>query len=183
MAVSGSGPEAAKEHPEAFVAAMRELTRRYPARRGALLPILTALQARRGHLATGDLRLAAELTGLSPAEVFSIATFYTMYRLQPAGRFPIGVCRNISCWVNGSERLVATIRDELAIGPGERTADGAFSLAEVECLGSCENAPCLEIESRYFERVTPGRLRELLRELRESALDPDAAVAAAQRTR
>jgi NADH-quinone oxidoreductase E subunit len=170
------------DHPEDFVAELRALTQRYPAKRGALLPILHALQARRGHLAPADLKLAGEITGISAAEVFSVVTFYTMFRQQPAGRFPIGVCRNIACWVNGSERLVATIGEELGLKPGERTQDGVFSLQEVECLGSCGTAPCLEIDGRYFENLDPDKVRRLIARLKQSSGDPDAAVLAAQKS-
>ena len=170
--------EAFDEADESFLGGLRELTTRYPAKRGALLPILHALQERRGHLSPADMKLAGELTGISAAEVFSVVTFYTMFRLEPAGRFPLGICRNIACWVAGSDELVATVRDELGIGPGEKTADGAFSVAEVECLGSCGTAPCLEIEGRYFETLTTGKLRALLTRLRASGAG-DAKAAAA----
>ncbi len=163
-------PEA--EHPEDFVAGLRALTTRYPKKRGAMLPILHALQERRGHLTPADLRLAGELTDVAPADVYSVVTFYTMFRMRPAGRFPIGVCRNIACWVNGSERITATLREELGIAPGERTADGRFSLAEVECLGSCGTAPCLEIDGRYFENLTPDKVRALIAELMSREPEP-----------
>jgi NADH-quinone oxidoreductase E subunit len=174
-------PEGLREAlPETLIIQLRALTARYPLKRGALLPILHALQERRGHLAPADLRLAGGLTDVSPADVFSVATFYTMFRQRPAGRFPIGVCRNISCWVNGSEKIVAAIKQALAIGPGETTSDGIFSLSEVECLGSCGTAPCLEIDSRYFENVTPEQIRPLLARLKQSDGAPSTAILSAQ---
>jgi NADH-quinone oxidoreductase subunit E len=166
--------------PDALFEELRALTGRYPQKRGALLPILHALQERRGHLAPSDMKVAGELTGLSAAEVFSVVTFYTMYRQRPAGRFPLGVCRNIACWLRGSERLVGTIHAELGIGPGEATKDGLFSLEEVECLGSCGTAPCVEIEGRYFENLSPETLKSLIARLRAAAGDPGRAVLDAQ---
>lgn len=166
--------------PEALAAELRALPLRYPQRRGALLPILHRLQEWRGHLDPADMRLAGEIVGISAAEVFSVLSFYTMYRQRPVGRFPIGVCRNISCWVNGSDKLVETVKQELGIAPGEITADGLFSLQEVECLGSCGTAPCLEVESRYFENLTPDKVRALLARLRAGASDPAAAIRSAQ---
>jgi len=181
--VSGAGPRAdgaaAKELPESLLVELRALPSRYPQARGALLPILHRLQEWRGWLAPADMRIAGEIVGLSAAEVFSVVSFYTMYRQRPVGRFPIGVCRNIACWVNGSEELVATVKQELGIGPGETTQDGLFSLEEVECLGSCGTAPCLEIESCYFERFTPEKLRTLIASLRKGSGDPAGAIAAA----
>lgn len=169
--------------PDELVRALEAKTALYPHARGALLPILHELQARRGHLEPDDLRLAASIAGISAAEAFSVASFYTMFRMRPAGRFPIGVCRNISCWLRGSESIVAALRDELGVAPGQTSADGLFSLQEVECLGSCGTAPCLEIDSRYFEELTPGSARDLVRRLRASAGDAAAAVIAAQEGR
>lgn len=179
--MSPTGDADAKALPEGVVAELRALPSRYPQQRGALLPILHRIQEWRGHLEPRDLRLAGELTGVSAAEVFSVVTFYTMFRQRPVGRFPLGVCRNISCWVNGSEAIVGAIRDELAIGPGETTADGRFSLEEVECLGSCGTGPCLEIEGRYFENLTPEKVRRLIDRLRAAEGEPAAAVQAARR--
>ena len=181
--MSGAGPSAegaaAKSPPESLLAELRALPSRYPQARGALLPILHRLQEWRGWLAPADMRVAGEIVGLSAAEVFSVVSFYTMYRQRPVGRFPIGVCRNISCWVSGSEELVATVKQELGIAPGETTQDGLFSLEEVECLGSCGTAPCVEIESCYFERFTPAKLRALIASLRAGSGDPAGAIAAA----
>ncbi len=179
--MSGSGEAEPKVLPEGILAELRALTAHYPQKRGALLPILNRLQEWRGHLAPVDMRLAGELTGVAPADVFSVVTFYTMYRQRPAGRFPLGVCRNIACWINGSEQIVATVKDELGIAPGETTADGRFSLEEVECLGSCGTGPCLEIDSRYFENLTPDKVRALLARLSRADGDRSAAILAAQR--
>lgn len=153
---------------------LRALTGRYPQIRGALLPILTRLQSERGHLTVEDLKLAAELTELSPAEVLSVTSFYTMYHLRPTGRIHLGVCRNISCWLCGSRDVLQTVTEELGVSPGQTTSDGRYSLEEVECLGSCGTGPVLEIESRYFENLTPERTRQLLAALREvDAATPD----------
>jgi NADH-quinone oxidoreductase subunit E len=162
-----------------LLAELRALPPRYPQPRGALLPILHRLQEFRGHLTPADMRLAGQLVGVAAADVFSVVTFYTMYRQRPVGRFPIGVCRNISCWVNGSEQLVAAIRETIGIGPGETTPDGHFSLEEVECLGSCGTAPCLEIDSCYFEQQSPASVKSLLARLKAGAKEPSAALAAA----
>jgi NADH:ubiquinone oxidoreductase subunit E len=174
------------EPDAAFVAELRALTTRYPVARGALLPILHRLQERRGHLAPSDLKLAGELVGVAPADVFSVVSFYTMFRQRPVGRFPIGLCRNISCWVNGSEKVLDALRAELGVGPGETTPDGLFSLDEAECLGACETAPCAEIDGRYFSRLTPQDAKALVAMLRASAAsgaDPRTAVRSARAER
>ena len=171
--------DASGDLPAEFVAELRALPALYPQKRGALLPALHKLQERRGHLTPADMKLAGEIAGISAAEVFSVVTFYTMYRQRPAGRFPIGVCRNIACWLNGSEQIVATIGAELGIKPGETTKDGCFSLQEVECLGSCGTGPCLEIDSRYFENQTPEKVKQLLARLKQHGGSAESAITTA----
>lgn len=175
-----NGAAASQELPDSLKAELRALPARYPQKRGALLMILHRIQEHRGMLAPADMKLAAEICGVSAAEVLSVVTFYTMYRQRPAGRFPLGVCRNIACWVSGSEKIVEAIGASLGIRPGETTKDGRFSLEEVECLGACGSGPCLEIDGRYFEHLTPQRVTELLARLAASSGDPGQAVLAAQ---
>lgn len=166
MALSQPAPEnlpLAREDG-ALVAELKALLGRYPRPRGGLLPILHRLQARRSFLDDDDLRLAAELTGLSAAEVLSVSSFYTMFRRQRPGRVPLGLCRNISCWLCGSEQLKALIHEELGIGPGQTTPDGAFSFEEVECLGSCGTAPVLEVHGHNFESLSPQQLRRMIQD-------------------
>lgn len=153
-----------------LVTELRGLRDHYPQIRGALLPILTRLQeVRGGYLSLEDLSLAGEIVELSPAEVYSVMTFYTMYRLKKPGDRNLGVCRNFACWLCGAEEIVAVIERELKIHPGEVTEDGKFSLEELECLGSCDTAPVLEVDGRYFEKLTADRVRRLLVRLREGA--------------
>ncbi len=150
----------------ACLAELSSLCERYPIPRGALLLILHRLQERRGHLAPSDLKLAAQITTISPAEVYSVASFYSMFRLQPAARFPIGICRNISCWLCGGQKLLDTAREKLGIDLGEATTDGLFSLESVECLGSCDTAPVIEIHGEYFEHLTPSALGTIVDRIR-----------------
>ncbi len=164
-------PRTSPPIPQSFRRELEELREHYPTQRGALLPILTRLQEEHGHVSTDDMRLAADITGLSAAEVFSVTSFYTMYRQSAAGAYPLGICRNISCWLSGAERLVGCVQNELGIGPGETTSDGKFSLEEVECLGSCGTAPAMEIHGHYFEQMTPEKLKKLLDKLRNGSLE------------
>ena len=159
---------------------LKALTARYPIKRGALLLMLNRIQEERGWIAPADMRLCGELVALSAAEVYSVVTFYTMYRTRPGARFPIGVCRNIACWVNGAEQLTARLAEKLGVAPGESTRDGRFSLAEVECLGSCGSGPCLEIESRYFENMDAARTARLIDRLAAATGDAKQAIDAAE---
>jgi NADH-quinone oxidoreductase subunit E len=158
--------------PEPLLRELEKLTTRYPTKRGALLLMLNRIQEWRGWIAPSDMRLCGELTGISAAEVFSVVSFYTMYRTRPGARFPIGVCRNIACWVQGSERVTAALAEKLGCAPGGASADGKFSLQEVECLGSCGSGPCLEIDSRYFENVDPAKARRIVDALAQTDGDP-----------
>jgi NADH-quinone oxidoreductase E subunit len=167
--------------PAALVDELKALTGRYPIKRGALLLMLNLIQDHRGHIAAGDMRLCADLVQLSAAEVYSVVSFYTMYRTRPGARFPIGVCRNIACWVNGAEQLTARVGAKLGIAAGETTKDGRFSLQEVECLGSCGTGPCLEIDSRYFENMDAARTTQLLDRLATADGDAKQAIADAER--
>jgi NADH-quinone oxidoreductase E subunit len=164
---TGSLPAGAPTAPlaEPVIQELKALTARYPSKRGALLLMLNRIQEERGWIAPADMRLCGDLVALSAAEVYSVVSFYTMYRTRPGARFPIGVCRNIACWVSGAEQLTANLAEKLGVAPGESTPDGRFSLQEVECLGSCGSGPCLEIESRYFENMDAARTAKLIERL------------------
>jgi len=153
---------AAAAPPEPLLQELRALTGRYPTKRGALLLMLHRIQEWRGWIAAADMRLCGDLVGIAAAEVFSVVSFYTMLRTRPGARFPIGVCRNIACHVQGSERVTRALAEKLGCEPGGATADGKFSLHEVECLGSCGSGPCLEIDSRYFENVDADKARRIV---------------------
>jgi NADH-quinone oxidoreductase subunit E len=167
--------------PAQVVDELKALTTRYPTKRGALLLMLNRIQEQRGWIAPADMRLCGDLVQLSAAEVYSVVTFYTMYRTRPGARFPIGVCRNIACWVNGAEQLTADLVKRLGVAPGEVTQDGRFSVQEVECLGSCGSGPCLEVESRYFENMDAGRTATLIDRLAKAGGDVQQVVDEAER--
>jgi len=178
---TGPGGEGSAPLPEGVVAELRALTGRYPLKRGALLLMLHRVQAERGWIAPADMRLCGDLVDLSAAEVFGVVSFYTMFRTRPGARFEIGVCRNISCFVNGAEKLSAAILEKLGTAPGAITADGRFRLQEVECLGACGGGPCLEIDSRYFERMDGAKAARLIDHLAAADGDPVRAVEEAAR--
>lgn len=146
MAVEFPAPEKAKF--EAIVA-------RYPQRRAALMPTLWLAQKHFGYLSLEVMEYVANLLDLSPAFVASVASFYTMYYKRPMGKHHIQVCTNLSCSLVGSDRILACVRERLGIDVGETTADGRFSLDEVECLASCGTAPMMQIDDDYWEDLTP----------------------------
>ncbi|MDH5361028.1 MAG: NADH-quinone oxidoreductase subunit NuoE [Gammaproteobacteria bacterium] len=107
----------------------------------------------------------ADYLQLDPIAVYEVATFYSMYELQPVGKHKICVCTNISCQLCGSDDVVAHLKKRLRIGFGETTIDGRFTLKEVECLGACSGAPMLQVGKDYYENLTPDKLDELLEKL------------------
>ncbi|MCJ7700833.1 MAG: NAD(P)H-dependent oxidoreductase subunit E [Anaerolineales bacterium] len=112
-------------------------------------------------------RVAARL-GLSPGQVKSTASFYTMFKLAPKGKYCIQVCEGLSCYlVGGAEPILNHISQRLNIQPGETTPDGKFSIEVVQCLASCGTAPAIRINDELYENVTPERIDEIIKVLRE----------------
>lgn len=145
---------------------------RYPAdrRESAVLPLLDLAQRRAGGwLPPAALDAVADYVGMTRMRIREVASFYTMLRTEPTGRRLVQVCRTTPCWLRGSDRVLEACRDELGVGPGGTTADGAFTLVEVECLGACVNAPVVQIGDDYHEDLDAERMRAVLRGLRGEA--------------
>lgn len=147
---------------EAIQREIDAIVARYPDPRSALLPILHRLQREEGWLSPASLAWAAERLALTPAMVQGVATFYTMYNTRPVGRHLIQLCRTLSCELRGSLDIRAALKERLGIGPGETTADGRFTLVEVECLGACGTAPAMMVGEDYHENLTPASLDAIL---------------------
>jgi len=137
----------------------------YPQRRSALLPMLHVLQEQDGHLSEDGMEHVAELVGLLPAEVLSVASFYDMFKLEPVGRYVLGVCTNIACMLEGAEELLHHAEERLGVKDGGTTPDGLFTLEEVECVAHCDKAPCLQANYRYFGPLTNGSFDQLVDDL------------------
>ena len=141
------------------------LIARYPQRRSALIPALQLAQEQHGYLSSDVVREIAQIFGLSPNEVYEVASFYTMLYKKPVGKYVLQVCTNISCLLCDSEEIMAHLQKRLGIKPGQTTSDGRFTLMEVECLASCGTAPVVQINDDYHENLTPGKLDEILDQL------------------
>ena len=127
---------------------------KYPEERqaSAVMPLLDLAQRQcNGWLPRAAMDYVAEVLGMPPIHVYEVATFYTMYNLSPVGKFHVQVCTNLPCWLRGSDQVAETCKKRLNIEFGQTTADGEFSLSEVECLGACVNAPMMQINDDYFE--------------------------------
>ncbi len=139
-----------------------ELAGRYPRKQAALLPVLHAVQTELGCITSESERDVAALLDIKPIQVREAVTFYTMFRRTPIGRYHLQVCGNLSCDLRGSGAVLDHLGRRLGIAPGQTTPDGKFTLTTVECLGNCENAPCLMINFDYYGRVDPDAADRLL---------------------
>ena len=146
------------------------LKERYPHRRSAMLPALYVMQAEYGYCSREGMEEVAELLEMVPADVFSVASFYTMFYKEPVGRKVVDVCTNLACMVNGSDELLAYISDRLGAPVGGRSRDGRCTLRHVECLGYCDRAPVMQVDYRPYGPLT----REMIdRVLAEESLLPE----------
>lgn len=144
-------------------ARLDELISRYPNRRAALLPALwVAQEVYGGWLPAEAMAEVAEHLQVPAADVAGVATFYTMYNKEPIGKHSVDICQNVSCMVLGAEELIAHCEKRLGIHAGETTPDGKVTLARVECLGACCNAPAVQIGGTYYEDVTPAKIDAIL---------------------
>jgi NADH-quinone oxidoreductase subunit E len=153
--------------PEATLQKIRALESVYPDQRSLVMAALWAVQRDKGgRLAKEDLEDIAVILALSPVEVQAAASFYTMYHVvKPVGKYHIQVCRNISCSLLGAEHLLAHLEESLGLKVGETSPDGKFSLATVECLGSCDTAPMMQINDDYYENLDAGKVNAILKGL------------------
>lgn len=129
----------------------------------ALIPTLHIVQAaNEGWLSEAAMDAVAVYLDLPKIAVYEVATFYTMFELSPVGKHKINVCTNISCQLNGSDEVVAHLKNKLGVSWGETTADGNITLKEVECLGACCGAPMMQVDRDYHETLTPEKIDAIL---------------------
>lgn len=127
---------------------------RYPNKQAALLPVLRVAEQEFNGIGPEPIKLVARVLDLSPGFVYGVFTFYTQFRRQKEGKYILQVCSTISCALRGCRNIVHHLEDKLGIGPGETTPDGMFTLKKVECLGSCDTAPVVQINDDYHEGLT-----------------------------
>ena len=142
---------------------------RYPKdqKRSAVLAALREVQhENNGYLTRELMDAVADYLELPPIAVYEVASFYSMFELEPVGRHNIAVCTNISCWLRGADQLVEHLERKLNIKLGESTPDGKFFLKkEEECLAACRCAPMMQIDHVYYEDLTPAKVDEILDKL------------------
>jgi NADH-quinone oxidoreductase subunit E len=145
------------------------LVTKYPVKRSALIPMLLYAQDEVGYLSDAVIGEIAERLSITPLEVRNVATYYSMLRFKPAGKFNVQVCTNISCMLRGGYELLERFQDELGIGHKGVTPDGVFSLEEVECIGVCCWAPAIQVNYAFHDELTPDDVPRILDEYRTQA--------------
>lgn len=142
--------------------AVEAVLKSFPRRSAGCLEALRIIQDRRGWVSDEAIRDIAAAVGLSPDELDGVATFYSLIFRKPVGRHVILICDSISCWILGYEKILDRLRSRLGIGVGETTPDARFTLLPVCCLGACDRAPTLMVDSDLYGDVTPDKLESIL---------------------
>ena len=140
---------------------------KYPTRRSAMIPLLYLVQAEVGWVPRRGMREVADVLGLTTAEVEAVATFYTMLKLHPCGRYIVSICTNPSCALLGARRLYERARELLGESAERVSEDGLFTLEEEECLAACDQAPVVAVNFLFYDRVSEEQLESMIEEIRQ----------------
>lgn len=145
---------------------IKEVVARYPRKEAAILPVLHITQKEFGYISAKEEKLVAQVLGIEPIRVRELVTFYTMLNQEPLGKYHIQVCSNLSCSLLGADKLIDYLKEKLGVEPGETTKDKKFTLSLVECLGACEQAPCIMINFDYYGDLDKKKIDEILDSLK-----------------
>ena len=156
---------------DANLATAKEIISRYPVAKSALIPLLHLAQEQDGWVTDDAMRHIAELTDTTPAEVKGTGSFYEMFKFHPVGTYLVNVCTNLSCQLLGGEELLEHAETSLGVKAGGTTADGMFTLEDVECIAACTEAPCLQVNYRYRHRISIEEFDQMIADLRDGGLD------------
>lgn len=151
------------------LAKAKQIIAKYPEGRqkSASLPLLDLAQRQNnGSLSLAAMDYIADMLSVPPIKIYEVASFYSMFNLEPVGKNFIQVCRTTPCWLRGSDRVTKICKEKLGIGLGETTSDGMFTLKEVECLGACVNAPVVQINDDYYEDLSDESMLQIIDDLK-----------------
>jgi len=147
---------------------IKTIIAKYPEGRSqsAVMPLLSLAQKQHHNwLPKVAMDVVANMLGMPPVRVYEVASFYTMYNMEPVGKFMIEVCTTTPCWLRGSDLIVESCKNKLGIDVGDTTQDGMFTLKEAECLGACVNAPMCQIGDNYYEDLTARDIDSIIETL------------------
>ena len=154
-------------HESVDLSLLEDVLAKYADVKGSLITILQKTQDIYGYVPIDAVYHISERTGLTPAKILGVATFYSQFRFTAVGKYMIMVCKGTACYVNGAERIIEAIQEELGIGNNETTTDGLFSLSIVSCLGCCSLAPVMMIDEDTYGSLTADKVKQILREIRQ----------------
>jgi NADH-quinone oxidoreductase subunit E len=149
------------------------LVKKYPVKRSALVPMLLYAQDEVGYLSDAVIAEVAARICITELDVRNVASYYSMLRFKPVGKYNVQVCTNISCMLRGAYDLLERFQDELGVGHKGITKDGVFSLEEVECIGACCWAPAIQVNYAFHDELTPDAVPEILARYRTQVQDKD----------
>lgn len=147
---------------------IEEIVHRHNTERGAAIPILQDIQDRFGYVAPAILSHVAEAANLNAADLYAIATFYSQFRLEPLGEHVIKVCHGTACHLAGADKIAQALTIETGACEGHTSSDGKFTHERVACLGCCSLAPVAMIDGETHGRLTPEKIRKLIKDLRQA---------------
>ena len=153
-------------HEQVDLSLLEDVLANYANVKGSLITILQKTQEIYGYIPIDAVYHIAEKTGSTPAKVLGVATFYSQFRFQAVGKYLIMLCKGTACYVNGAERIIEAVSEELGIGDNQTTEDGLFSLSLVSCLGCCSLAPVMMINEDTYGSLTPDKVKQILRDIR-----------------
>ena len=144
--------------------AIDEIIGKYVGRKGSLIPLLQEVQTIEGYLAKDTMRYLSEKTNINIAQIYGVATFYTMFRLKPQGKHVIRVCKGTACHVSDANSILKAVKNNLKLANGEdTTTDKLFTVMEVACLGCCSLAPVIMIDDNTYGKLTPEAIEEIVK--------------------
>jgi NADH-quinone oxidoreductase subunit E len=149
----------------------KEIISRYPEKRSAVMPLLYLAMAEDGYLTDEGMEEVSRWVGITPAQVRSVASFYTMYKREKTGRYLVSCCTSISCMLLGGDDILDAVEDESGVPHGETDDEGLLSVEHVECIGACGGAPAVQVNYELIEGVTPEKARDLVTWLRSARPD------------
>ena len=153
-------------HNNVDLSLLKDVLDNYADVKGSLITILQKTQEIYGYIPTDAVYHIAERTGLTPAKIMGVATFYSQFRFQAVGKYLIMICKGTACYVNGANAVADAVMEELGIGDNETTAVGLFSLSLVSCLGCCSLAPVMMINEDTYGSLTPDKVVKILRDIK-----------------
>jgi NADH-quinone oxidoreductase subunit E len=169
MSPKESGAETMSVFSPQLSARFDALVKKYPVKRSALVPMLLYAQDEVGYLSDAVIAEVAERLCVTELDVRNVASYYSMLRFKPVGKYNVQVCTNISCMLRGAYDLFEKFQDELGVGHKGITKDGLFSLEEVECIGACCWAPAIQVNYAFHDDLSPEQVLGILEAYRSKA--------------